>query len=187
NLLRGLGDAGPVAVLIDDVQWLDEPSARAFAFALRRLTVDPVVVIASRREGEAMPPAFGEAARAIGVSHLYVRALSFGAIARIVRAQLSLSFSRPEMLRIYDASGGNPFFALELARAAAEAAERGDALAIPESLRDIVARRMAALPDETRAALLVVAALGRPQTSVVAAAVEDWEDAVAPASDAGGL
>jgi DNA-binding CsgD family transcriptional regulator len=187
NLLRGLARGGPVALFVDDAQWLDEPSARAFSFALRRLAAKPVVVIASRREGESVPPAFGEAVRAIGLSRLPIRALSLGAIARIVRAQLSLSFSRPVLLRIYDAAGGNPFFALELARAAAEAAERGDVLAIPESLRELVRNRLAALPDETRAALLIVAALGQPQSSVVAAAVEDWEDAVAPAIDAGVL
>ena len=87
------------------------------------------------------------------------------------------------LLRIYDAAGGNPFFALELARAAAEAAERDDVLAIPES-PEIVRIRLAALPDETRAALLVVAALGQPQTTVVSAAVKEWEDAVAPAIEA---
>jgi DNA-binding NarL/FixJ family response regulator len=187
NLLRGLARGGPVALFVDDVQWLDEPSARAFSFALRRLAADPVVLIASRREGESMPPVLEEAARAIGLSRLHVRALSLGAIARIVRTQLSVSFSRPVLLRIHDAAGGNPFFALELARAAAEAAERGDLLAIPESLRELVQIRLAALPDETRAALLVVAALGQPQSSTVAAAVEDWEDAVAPAIDAGVL
>jgi DNA-binding CsgD family transcriptional regulator len=187
NLLRGLARGGPVALIVDDVQWLDQPSARAFSFALRRLTADPVVVIASRREGESLPPAIGEAASVIGLSRLPVRELSLGAIARIVRAQLSVSFSRPELLRIYDAAGGNPFFALELARAAAEAGERGDVLAIPESLRELVGIRLAALPDETRAGLLVVATLGQPQNSVVAAAVENWEDAVGPAVDAGVL
>jgi DNA-binding CsgD family transcriptional regulator len=187
NLLRELARGAPVALFVDDAQWLDEPSARALSFALRRLTAEPVMVIASRRDGESLPPAFGEAASAIGLSRLPVRALSLGAIARIVRAQLSVSFSRPVLLRIYEAAGGNPFFALELARAAAEAAERGDVLAIPESLRELVQMRLAALPDETRAVLLVVAALGQPQNSVVAAAVEDWEDAVAPAVDAGVL
>jgi DNA-binding CsgD family transcriptional regulator len=187
NVLRGLARGGAVALFVDDVQWLDEPSARAFSFALRRLTAEPVVVIASRREAEPLPPAFVEAVRAIGLSRLAIQALSFGAIARIVREQLSVSFSRPELLRIYDAAGGNPFFALELARAAGEAAERGEVLAIPESLRELVGIRLAALPDETRAVLLVVAALGQPRSSVVAAALEDWEDAVAPAVDAGVL
>jgi DNA-binding CsgD family transcriptional regulator len=187
NVLRELARSGPVALVADDLQWLDQPSARAFSFALRRLTVEPVVVIASRRDEESLPSAFEEAAGVIGLSRLPVPALSLGAIARIVRAQLSVSFSRPVLLRIHEGAGGNPFFALELARAAAEAAERDEILAIPESLRELVGVRLAALPDETRAALLVVAALGHPRSSVVAAAVEGWEDAVAPAVDAGVL
>jgi len=184
NLLRGLARSSPVALVVDDLQWLDQPSARAFSFALRRLTSEPVAVIASRREGESLPSAFEEAVRTIGLSRLPVRALSPGAIARIVRAQLSVSFSRPVLLRIYGAAGGNPFFALELARAAAEAAEPGEAVAIPESLRELVRIRLAVLPHETRTALLIVAALGQPRSSVMAAAIEDWEKAVAPAVDA---
>ncbi|TML76205.1 MAG: hypothetical protein E6G12_07450, partial [Actinobacteria bacterium] len=184
NLLRGLARSSPVALVVDDLQWLDQPSARAFSFALRRLTSEPVAVIASRREGESLPSAFEEAVRTIGLSRLPVRALSPGAIARIVRVQLSVSFSRPVLLRIYGAAGGNPFFALELARAAAEAAERGEAVAIPESLRELVRIRLAVLPHETRTALLIVAALGQPRSSVMAAAIEDWEKAVAPAVDA---
>lgn len=187
SLLRGLARSGPVALFVDDAQWLDPPSARAISYGLRRLTVEPVVVIASHREGESVPPPFVEAVRAIGLSRLPIRALSLGAIARIVRAQLSVSLSRPVLLRIYDAAGGNPFYALELARAAAEAADRGDVLAIPESLRELVRIRLDALPAATRAALLVVAALGQPQTRVAAAAVEDWKDAVGPAIDVGVL
>src|SRR5262249_12867092 len=142
NLLRELARDTPVALFVDDAQWLDEPSARALSFALRRLTAELVLAIASRRAGESLPSAFEEAARAIGLSLLPVRALSLGAIARIVRQQLSVSFSRPVLLRIHDAAGGNPFFALELARAAAEAAERGEVLAIPESLRELVGVRL---------------------------------------------
>jgi predicted ATPase len=39
GVLRALAASGPVIVAIDDVQWLDVPSARVLAFALRRLEV----------------------------------------------------------------------------------------------------------------------------------------------------
>src|SRR5207237_7492838 len=73
SLLRGLARGCPVALFVDDAQWLDPPSARAFSYGLRRLTVEPVVVIASHRAGESMPPAFVEAVRAIGLSRPPVR------------------------------------------------------------------------------------------------------------------
>src|SRR5438093_108753 len=81
-------------------------------------------------------------------------------------------------------SRGNPFFALELAAAAATASD-GGALPVPETVRELVQRRLAALPKDARGGLLVVAALGHPATDVLAHAVEDWQRVVAPALDAG--
>jgi hypothetical protein len=46
----------PVILGIDDLQWLDEPSARALGYALRRLGGSPVWLVAARRhEGRATP------------------------------------------------------------------------------------------------------------------------------------
>lgn len=49
SALRILGRRGPVAVAVDDVQWLDAPSASALAFALRRLRTEPVGFLLTRR------------------------------------------------------------------------------------------------------------------------------------------
>ena len=49
---RGLRRAGPVAVLVDDAQWLDGSSAQALLFALRRLVADPIAVLIAVRDGE---------------------------------------------------------------------------------------------------------------------------------------
>ena len=38
-----LQDAGPIAVLVEDLQWADRPSVEALTFMLRRLSVDRVV------------------------------------------------------------------------------------------------------------------------------------------------
>ena len=45
-------DGQVVALLIDDLQWIDRPSSRALLFALRRLRADTVLtVVAARRDG----------------------------------------------------------------------------------------------------------------------------------------
>ena len=49
--LRRLARDGPVVVAIDDLQWLDLASARALRYALRRLDVEPVGVLATVRTG----------------------------------------------------------------------------------------------------------------------------------------
>ena len=49
TLLRSLAERHPVVVLIDDLPWLDTPSARALSFALRRLRLEPVGLLAAVR------------------------------------------------------------------------------------------------------------------------------------------
>ena len=83
-------------------------------------------------------------------------------------------------------SGGNPFFALELARS--HAGERGGMDLPPMSarLREVVSERLAALPPATRSALAAVAALSRPTLSLVVTAT-GCEDTLRPAFEAGVL
>ena len=53
-LTRGPRTA-PLVVLLDDAHLLDQPSARALAFAARRLGADPVLVVAAVSAGEGGP------------------------------------------------------------------------------------------------------------------------------------
>ena len=66
-LLRALAREGPVLVAIDDVQWLDAPSARVVAFAGRRLGDSRVAMLLTQRDGTSDPldaaSTFGESAR----------------------------------------------------------------------------------------------------------------------------
>ncbi len=66
-------------------------------------------------------------------------------------------------------SGGNPLFALEIARALgpSPALEPGAPLPVPDSLRELVAARVAAVPPAARGALLAAAALSHPRAPLV--------------------
>ena len=55
TLLVSLAESTPVLVTVDDAQWVDESSLEALAFAVRRLTVEPVVVIAAVRGERRIP------------------------------------------------------------------------------------------------------------------------------------
>src|SRR5579875_1830050 len=52
SLLAAYADAAPVAVLVDDAQWLDGATASALLFAFRRLVADPIAVLIAVRAGE---------------------------------------------------------------------------------------------------------------------------------------
>ena len=49
TLLRERARIGPVLLLVDDVQWLDRPTASALEFAIRRLRDEPVGIVLARR------------------------------------------------------------------------------------------------------------------------------------------
>jgi len=55
NLLMETATKRPVLVAVDNVQWLDHPTQEALAFILRRVSRDPVIVVASLRTGHAGP------------------------------------------------------------------------------------------------------------------------------------
>jgi DNA-binding CsgD family transcriptional regulator len=180
-VLRELARARPLILAVDDVQWLDRPTAAALTFALRRLESEPVGFL-----GTARPPAD------LDLEHLRrvaVGPLDLAALDEIVRGTLGTQLRRPLLRRLEQASGGNPFYALELVRALLRrGGPRGaaDPLTVPEDLRDLIRERLTTLPPRTRRALAAAAALAQPTAALVGAAVED-AGALEPAVSAGVL
>ena len=119
NALRGLARAGPVLVAVDDIQWLDSPSALALGFAIRRLGDEPIGVLLARRiEGTAgLPLGLDRPLHGEPLERIAVGPLGLGALGEILHARLGVTFPRATLQRIHAVSGGNPLFALELGRA----------------------------------------------------------------------
>lgn len=169
RLLAELAREEPLVLALDDVQWLDPASHAALAFALRRLGDEPVSGILARRTGgrEVAPLEEAFADRTV----VPLRGLSEGAIGRIVATRLGASFRRPTVHRLHEASGGNPFYAIELGRVVLAEGERDDgSIPLPERLRDVLHGRLARLPRDTREALAVLASLAAPSDALLARA-----------------
>jgi len=81
-----------------------------------------------------------------------------------------LPFARQTLLRIHERSGGNPFFALELARALDADVDPLEPLPVPETLDELLRARIAGFPASTHEALALVAALGTTSDSFLARA-----------------
>ena len=147
-----------LVVAVDDVQWIDPSSAAAVTFALRRLLDADIRLLLTRRSGETSAIELGRLER------LRVGPLSLGAVHRLLHARLGRAFPRPTLLRVHEAAGGNPFYALELARALETTAspDPTEPLPVPETLDGLVGARLEALPAAARTALLLAAALERP-------------------------
>lgn len=168
DALQLLSQRGPTLIAVDDVQWLDPSSSRAFAFALRRLDASPVSLLLARRLVDGAHQSDLE--RALGadrVRQLVVGPLSVGALHRFLRDRLGTSFARQTLLRIFERSGGNPFFALELARILPANVDPLEPLPVPETVEEVVGAKIAALPASTRRALALMAALGTTSESLL--------------------
>ena len=105
------------------------------------------------------------------------------------RARLGRSWPRPLLRRIHENSGGNPFFALEIARALErDWVSPGSALPVPRDLEELLRARIDDLPASSRAALLVASVSSQPTPDLVAAAAGldlATHDALAAAERAG--
>jgi DNA-binding CsgD family transcriptional regulator len=169
SVLRELAGSAPVLVALDDVQWLDAASLALLGFALRRLQDEPVRVLVTVRTGSTGARGVDRSLAEERRQFLAVGPLSVAALQVMLRVRLGHSFSRPSMLRIAEVSGGNPFFALEIARELLRTGASATARALPVSvdLRALVSARLRRLSARTREELLAVAALSAASTGLV--------------------
>jgi DNA-binding NarL/FixJ family response regulator len=87
----------------------------------------------------------------------------------VLAQELGTTFPRPTLVRVAQASGGNPLYAIEIAR---ELNRRGEhdisgRVPVPQDLDALVRARVRALPVEARDALLRAATLARPDTETI--------------------
>ena len=175
DVLGALTARGPLLVALDDAQWLDPSSVGALQVALRRVREQPIGLLATLRitQDEATAFQLDDSFARDHLRRLSVGPLSAGALHRLLEQRLGLALTRPELARVQEATAGNPFFALELGRELVRTGTRptpGQALRVPDSLRELLGGRLSRLPGETLDVLLQVAALARPTVEVVAAA-----------------
>jgi ATP/maltotriose-dependent transcriptional regulator MalT len=170
SVINILSDSAPVLVAIDDLQWLDPSSARVVAFAARRFS-GPVGLLATVRTGDGDNDDLSwlQLERPDAMTRILLRPLNIGGLHQIVSARLGRSVSRQNMLRIHEASGGNPFYALEVARSMTERQSEGE-LTLPTTLTGLVASKIGVLDADIREALLAAACLASPTVDLVSQA-----------------
>ena len=170
-VLRRAQLEAPVLLAIDDVQWLDPSSAYTLSFVLHRLRDERVRLLATRRDGQPMAAALDlERTMAPGQLHrLQVGPLPPVGISAMLRDRLGEAFPQSLGLRVHAASGGNPFFAQQIAHEILrEGAPRpGDALPLPDDAFTLVRQRVESLPPEAQTVLRVCAAASRPSLELV--------------------
>jgi DNA-binding CsgD family transcriptional regulator len=171
RLLRALATETPVLLAIDDLQWVDEPTARVLDYVSRRLPDERVGVLASLRtddSGHAQPVLMVDGQRD-RTAVLALTPLDDTTMERLVSNVADAAGSRLTMRqrrRMVELAAGNPLFGRELARSRFAADDRR----LPGTIRQLVEAHIDALPGDTRSLLLVAATLREPTVSLVASA-----------------
>jgi predicted ATPase len=174
SVLTEMSRSGPVLVAVDDAQWLDRPSARVLAFAARRLGRAPVGFLTCEETGtdRQIELDLGRELQENPVKKCTLGPLTAAELRQIAESRTGRPPSRPALAQIGQAAGGNPFYAVEVARLLPDRPPPGQAMApVPESLSEVVAARLALLPDLARRVLLPVAVLRYPTVDLVAAGI----------------
>jgi DNA-binding CsgD family transcriptional regulator len=169
SVVDTLAAESPVLLAIDDLQWLDPSSARVIAFTTLRLS-GPVGLLAASRDGRhdgAWPLQLSDAD---AVARIRLQPWAVGALHAVVSERLGRSLPRPTMVRIHEISGGNPFYALELARAAV-AGTTDIERSLPSTLAELVRDRIGGLDGDVDEVLLAAACASAPTVELLAGAM----------------
>ena len=172
--------AAPLAVVIDDAQWAGVGSHHILQLLMARLSDAPLLVVLTVRDGETgseLTATLSAVARTRPATRINLTGLGSAAIASYVEDRLGAPVSDDVVSLLAQRTGGNPFFLVELVRSAGAGSGLVDvdafAETVPGTVRDVIDRRVAALPAQCGPILLAAAVAGRTfDWRVVAAAAQ---------------
>ena len=156
GLLALAAEERPVLCVVDDLQWLDRPSLEALRFAARRLGAEGVAVLLAQR-----PVADEDLAP--GMDTLDLAPLGAEGALALLSAGRAAPLPEAVAARLLATASGNPLALVEIPAVLSRDELEGRApiegpLPPGSTLERVLARRLEALPDDTRRALVVAAA-----------------------------
>jgi DNA-binding CsgD family transcriptional regulator len=166
--IDALSAKAPVLLAIDDVQWLDPSSQAVLTAAARRLTGRVGMLLTERTEHEGANAAtWLQLSTAEPIARIRIGPLRLGGLHALLSTRLGRSFPRPTMVRIAEISGGNPFYALELARAMDVGATTAESV-LPATLAEVMRLRIGRLDPDAQRLLLAAACAAGGSTELLA-------------------
>jgi DNA-binding SARP family transcriptional activator len=155
-----LGAGAPTVLALDDLHWADKGTLLLLAHVVRSARPAALLLAGTYRESELsrthpLAAALGDLRREGLYERIALGGLGPAAVALLVRGWLGSDDAAP---RLYEETGGNPFFLEELVLHLREA---GEAAGIPESVREVLGRRLSRLSDAANRTLASAAVVGR--------------------------
>jgi len=180
ELVDSLCCTGPLALLLEDMQWTDVMSATAVGAILEALSERPLGVFMTSRKLPFNPAAHDLLERAHPeVERVELDALPSDAVNALVRS-LTGGQPSPRLARLVTGAGGNPGLVITLLDGLRDdgmltvmgETSDTDTTEPPASMHTVVMARVSRLPDRCQDLLIVAAVLGEPlEVAMLAAAV----------------
>jgi tetratricopeptide (TPR) repeat protein/ActR/RegA family two-component response regulator len=198
----------PVAFMIDDLQWADEPSLAMLHYLARQLRGCRVVLLVTYRDGEAkrrqaVDGVLKDLSHEELIDRIPLPLLTKAETGHLALEMMSKGRVSEELISfLYTSTDGNPFYTKELVRALLEddggiggenrSLQRLDVMgmAVPTSVREVITARVSRLPAQSRDVLKAASVLGQKFDYTELLGVsglddERLEEALEPAVSAG--
>src|SRR3989475_7754337 len=173
TFLKNASKDTPLMVVLDDMHWADKPSLLLLQFLAKELRGSRLMVLGTYRDVELrrrhpLAQTLGELNRENLSQRVLLRGLTENDLRRFV--EVTAGTSPPDALvkAVYKETEGNPFFVNEIVRLLVadgrlEHAEtvREWSVTIPQSVREVVGRRLDHLSEEGHLLLTIGSVIGR--------------------------
>jgi class 3 adenylate cyclase/tetratricopeptide (TPR) repeat protein len=178
--LTAASSDGPVLLVLDDLQWAAKPTLLLLRHVVRSSELKGILVVGTYRDSELghdhpLVEVLADLRRQDGVERISVGGLDSGGVAAFMERAAGHAMGDAELAlarAIHEETEGNPFFVREVLRHLAEtgAIERLEGrwgthlpveeLGIPESVREVVGRRVSRLSKQTNQVVRIAAVVG---------------------------
>jgi AAA ATPase domain len=194
GLIGEVAEQVPVCVVLDDLHWADAQSIALLKHLLRTLEQGSLQLIATFRDSDLgkdhpLTAVLADLRRVEGTQRIALHGLGPDEVAEIMAAAAGHELDQDGIElagQIAEETDGNPYFVAEILRSLRESdaivfdetsgrwsVDRSASLALPESLREVIERRVERLGEQPREVLTLAALIGRSFDLAVLCAVAD--------------
>ena len=182
ELLRAAASAQPVCVVLDDFQWADGQSVAVLKHVARSVDQGALQILVTYRDSDLgkdhpLTAVLADLRRLEGVARIGLTGLGVEDVRAMTTAAAGHDLDAEGIAlagEIAAETDGNPFFVSEILRNLSESGmvvfdetsgrwvvDHDSGVALPESVREVVERRIATLGDRARELLTTAAVIGR--------------------------
>ena len=197
ELLRAVSASVPLCVVLDDFQWADGQSVALLKHIARNLEHGPLQLLVTYRDSDLtkhhpLTAALADLRRLDGVERVALQGLHAEDVQAMTAAAAGHELDADGIAlagEITAETGGNPFFVGEILRNLSESGmvvydeqrdrwviDRSSGVALPESVREVVDRRVEVLGADARLTLTAAAVIGRSFDVDLLAALVDLDE-----------